>query len=347
MRQCLSQAKQILCKYRCQILYVLLFLLVTVPVFTTSVQVNGNQPPWAMLPGFLGGLVQSSVAGTKTLIFLVQSATFATSYFLFRKVFSTVSGAFFGTLLYTTWPYQEYLMFDKMDLGGMISFMMLPLFVRCMISVYTIEKKKMWVPALLAGLSLAGIAYSDWVVALICADVVIVSLLWYKKWQGLLPLAVGGILYLPGARYLVYYILFGGMEGWNLNLGSIMPKGYQLGRFFTSFVYKEGLPGMGLPLLCALILLGGLAFVKENFKWNKAYNFPLFLALALAILSLSAFPWDYVQRLGMPFVRAVGLLESPAVFWGCAGIPLSVLGAYGIESFVEKYKKKEENVCEE
>ncbi len=327
-------------KYKYHILYHLLFLLAALPILYVDVRVTGIVPPWAMLPKVLGSAIEYSPLATEIMVLLLQWGTLVGAALLFRRLFDTELGAFLGTLFYMTWPYRYYVTYDKMDLGGMWAFLLLPLFVRCMISVYTVEKKKIRLPALFAGITLAALAYSDWAVALVCADVVIVSLLWYRKWQGLLPLAVGGVLYLPGLRYLAYYILFGGMEGWNLNLGSIMPKGYQLGRFFSISLYKDGLPGMGLLLLAALVLLGGLAFVKENFQWKKAYNFPLFIALALAILSLSAFPWDYVQRLGMPFVRWVGLLESPAVFWGCAGLPLSVLGAYGVESFAEKYRSE-------
>ena len=54
------------------------------------------------------------------------------------------------------------------------------------------------------------------------------------------------------------------------------------------------------------------------------------MAGGLTIASLKYFPWDYVQRLGMPFLRFVGLLETPGLFWGLCNMLLVIPAAWAV-----------------
>lgn len=320
-------------KYMNYLWYLLVLVVVLLPLVTFQMPACGETNTWLMGPKAISRIAGAGTMVTKVFLALIQLGTLLTSGMLFRKVFESKEGAFFATLFYMTLPYRHYLLYDAGMWARAMALMLLPLFVRLLISVYTVEKRQIWKWTLAAGAVFAAVAYSDWVIGVLLADVVLVSALWYRKARGLAPLVPGLVLYLPDARKLLQYFFVGGLEEYQLPLGSIMGNGYRFGRFLTSFMYREGLPGIGLGLLGALVLLVGLAFVGENFHWEKKCTFPAVVAGVMMILSLAVFPWDLVQRLGMPFVRMVGLVVSPAVFFGFAGLPLSMLGGAGVEAF--------------
>lgn len=320
-------------KYTKYLWYLLILAVTVLPLLTGKLPACGETNMWLTGPYIVGRIARAGVVATYVFVALIQLGTLLTSGLLFHKMFASREGAFFATLLYMTLPYRHYLLYDAGAWARAVAFLLLPLFVRILISVYTVEKQTVWKWTLAAGVTLAAIAYSDWVVGILSVAMVLLSALWHHKVRGLWPLIPGFVLYMPEFLYLIKYFFTGGLEEYQLPLGSIMGNGYTFGRFLTSFMYKEGLPGMGLGLLGALVLLLGLAFVGENFKWDKKYTFPGMIAGVMMILSLGVFPWDLVQRLGMPFVRMVGLLVSPGVFFGFAGLPLCVLGGAGVEAF--------------
>lgn len=286
---------------------------------------------WLLVPGLLQIIVNHSVFVYRVFMLLLQIGTLFASISLFRTLFRNEWTAFWGTFFYMTWPYRLYITYDQVNWARCIAFMFMPVFVWIIFRLYTETGKRKWKTVLIGAMVWAGIAYADWVVALILAAATMVSVVWYRKWIALLSLCIGVALYFPGIKYLLRYLIKGGMEQWNLPLGSIMPNGYSVGRFLVSFMYKDGQPGIGLGLLGAIMVLLGLWFTKSDFKWQKQYNFPIFATVVLLVASLQFFPWDLAQRMAAPFMRMIGLWESPAVFFGCAGIPLSILGAYAIE----------------
>lgn len=287
---------------------------------------------WLLFPAVLKLVTGNALFAYRLFMLLLQVGTLLCALSLFRRIFQKEETAFFATLFYLTAPYRLYVTYDGVNRGRSIAFMLLPLFVRLAFEVYTEKGKRKWL-ALIGGAVLwAGIAYGDWVVAFVLVAVMALGIVWYRKWNAILLPVAGIVLYLPGLRYVARYLIKGGMEQWNFPLNSIMPKGYSFGDFFAGLLYREDLPGLGLGLLGALMILVGMCYVKEHFQWNKKYNFAVFTAGALLLASCKFFPWDLVQRVGMPFVRMVSLWESPAVFFGCATLPLSVLGAYAMES---------------
>ncbi len=312
--------------------YLLIFAVAVLPLAMGKLPACGETNTWLTGPYVTDRIAGAGTAACLIFVALIQLGTLLTSGLLFAKVFESKEGAFFATLFYMTLPYRYDLLYVSGQWARGIALMLVPLFVRLLISVYTVEKRQVWKWIAAAGVTLAIVAYSDWVIGVLLADVVLVAALWYRKARILTPLA-GFVLYLPEAKYLLQYFVAGGLEEYQLPLGSIMGNGYTVGRFLTSFMYKEGLPGLGLGLMGALVLLLGLAFVGESFKWDKKCTFPALVAGVMMVLSLKSFPWDLVQRLGMPFVRMVGLLVSPAVFFGFAGLPLCILGGAGVEAF--------------
>lgn len=290
---------------------------------------------WLLVPVLFARITGNVPLACLLFQLLLQVGTVVFAAGFFGKLFPKREMAFFGTLLYVTSPYCLYLTYDLGDLGSSVAFMLIPLFAKTVFVVYTEAGKRKWCALLTGAVVWAGIAYGDWVVAFVAFAVVAFSVLWYRKWWGL-ALFAGVVLYLPGLRYVARYLIKGNMEQWNFPLTSIMPKGYALGDFFTGFPYREHLPGAGPGLLGALLLLIGMCYVKERFSWDKKYHFPVCLSVGLMLVSTKFFPWDLLQRVGMPFVRMVSMWESPAVFFGCAMLPLSVLGAYALGSLPEE-----------
>lgn len=62
----------------------------------------------------------------------------------------------------------------------------------------------------------------------------------------------------------------------------------------------------------------------------------LLLSGILTAASLQYFPWDLVQRLGAPFLRFVGLLETPGIFWGAANMLLAVPAGWAVGELRKK-----------
>lgn len=287
---------------------------------------------WLLFPTILRILCGNTALAYGILMVLIQVGTVMFSVGLFRKIFQNEEAVFFGTLLYVTAPYRLYVAYDDGNLGRSIAFLLLPLFVRLVFEVYTEKERRNLIAMLGASAVWAGIAYADWVVAFAVLAITAFSVLWYRKWSGSLLILLGVVLYLPGLRYVARYLIKGGMEQWSFPLTSIMSKGYTIGDFFGGLLYREDLPGLGLGLMATLMVLLGMCYVKEHFQWDRKYNFALVLSAVLMLVSCKFFPWDLVQRVGMPFVRMISLWETPAVFFGCAMLPLSVLGAYAMES---------------
>ena len=143
-------------------------------------------------------------------------------------------------------------------------------------------------------------------------------------------------MFLPGLERLFDYLFRDGFQELGMSLGSIMPKGYTPGQYFSSYAWRDGHPGMGLGMMVCLMTAAWLGFVegeKENRKVCRAFGG---LALFLGLLSLRYFPWDYVQRLGIWALKLVSLAGTPAVFWGMAFFALCVPAAGGVDRIRRK-----------
>lgn len=261
---------------------------------------------------------------------VVGLGTTAAVWWMMGAFLHSKSEALFGVLCYMCSPFHIYICYDKGDLGQMVVWALAPVFMGGMARLHRGHGRggaHWWVPAL----AYAGIWYGDarWgVIAGGCMALYL--LLWKRRIRGLFPLAVGGVLAMPSVIYLARYLLKGGMQVWNLPVDSIMGKGYMLRNFFTSWAYRENLPGMGMGLMGGLLLLCWLYFRGNQGRMDNAVKGVLLAAGILAVASLRLFPWDYAQRLGMPFLRFVGLLETSGIFWGGAGMLLVIPAAWAV-----------------
>lgn len=265
-------------------------------------------------------------------MFVVQVGTLFTVKIMFERMFTEKLAAVFGVLFYMLCPYRRWLCYAEADFGRCVAWMLLPLFIWGMAGLYSHGLQ--WKEVLVASVAFAGIGYADNVMFLITGGMTLLSLLWYQRAAFSLPLGLGSVLYMPGIVSLFRYLLFGEVAYGDVPLTGIMSKGYTLGEFFSSYVYRPGHPGLGLGLLGANLIMLWLCITKSDLKLPKKFHFWAVSAVLLLWFSLSCFPWDILQRVGMPFLRLIAMIESPNVFFGCACIILCMSAAYAMECLV-------------
>lgn len=104
----------------------------------------------------------------------------------------------------------------------------------------------------------------------------------------------------------------------------------------TNWTYLPDMPGLGMALAGAFLLMLWLYWSGYGPKMHKTIKGLLTVTGLLTLVSLKYFPWDYVQRLGMPFLRFVGLLETPGVFWMLANILFTIPATWTIGELRKK-----------
>lgn len=349
-------------------LYILIFVFTSAPVFCGYVMEGGDNVMWfarirELRESLTGGSVQWFPSPELITTFLGQSAAFdngiwlipaavlqmlgvgeqmsyciftavigiaamGSAHFMMSAFFENRITAAFGVLFYMSCPYRIYICFDKADLGQSLVWALTPLLVGGLVRLRP-GRSRMMVWGCISALAYAGIWYADarWGVIIgVCAGVYL--LLWERWPASLLLLAAGVVLAMPAVIYLARYLIKGGMQVWNLPMGSIMGNGYTIGAFMTNWTYRPDTPGMGMALGGAFLLLIWMYWIGDGKKMPRAIK-GLLTATGLATLaSLKYFPWDYVQRVGMPFLRFVGLLETPGVFWMLANMLFTVPAAW-------------------
>lgn len=261
---------------------------------------------------------------------LVGVGTMVSVRWMMRAFSDKTAVVLFGILFYMSCPCHIYICYDKADIGQAIVWALGPAFIGGIAHLRRSRGRSVaaW---FLPALAYAGIWYADarWgVIAGVCMTLYL--LLWKRWLWGVLPMAAGGVLAMPSVIYLARYLVKGGMQVWNLPIGSIMRNGYMIRHFLTIWAYRPDLPGMGMGLIGGMLLLAWLYFRGYRGKMDSSVKGVLLMAGGLAVVSLSIFPWDYVQRLGMPFLRFVGLLKTSGIFWVCANMLLVVPAAWAV-----------------
>jgi hypothetical protein len=289
---------------------------------------------WLLIPAFLRNLGFTITSAYRLFMLLIQGVTLVSAVLLSKELFSDRLTAAFGVLFYMTAPYRIYLCYDGGYLGEAVVWMLLPLFIWgvCGTCRQQYGDLKRWdrrriLALAVSTLSFAGIAYADSMMLLILGAAAVIGGVWFRRWTVLLPLAAGTILFLPGARYFLRYLLKGGYEYLSLPLGSISGGGYAFGQFFASYTYLEGMPGLGLGLFGALLMLLYIYFLKEMPKMSGGCSFALVSSALLLFMSTKLFPWDLLQRVGAPFLRVIGLMGTPRIFFGLASAALCLPAA--------------------
>lgn len=307
-----------------------------------------NSNVWLYLPALIYAATDSLFISWGTFHLFLQAGTLLAASLFFRRVLApakTDSGASFyrelpatiGVLLYMTFPYRISLCYDRSNLLEAIVWMLFPLYAWAIAGI--LMNRRRILSGILAIITLAGIGYAHTVLYLAIAAASMLLFLLFKKWSALLSVVISAVCFAPGLLYLSRY-LFGGPDAfWYLPLGSIMKNGYLFGQFFTTYAYRDYHPGMGLGMMICLFAGIWLLFVAEQ-KISSVLYYPSLLATGLfTLLSLSAFPWDFLQRMGTWALKLVALINTPAIFWGLALMILSLPAAIMIERFMQQKDK--------
>ncbi len=295
---------------------------------------------WFFLPGVMYWWSENVVLTYRIYMLVVQMGTLGAAILMFQRIFAyrdTKLPIVFGVLLYMTCPYRIYLSYDLADFSQTTAWMLLPLYLWAVLGILE-EKGKRSPNILIAAFALAGIGYADVVYFLTAAGVTVLVGLFGKKWWTFAAVAAGGGMFLPGVYRLVQYLFLGGFGELGMPLKSIMPEGYRFGQFFSSYAFRDSHPGMGLGMLMCVLAGLWLGFV-ENQRASRENKIWMILSVLLAVLSLSCFPWDIVQRLGGWALKLVSLLETPAVFWGMASVCLCVPAAGAVDG-ISKHENR-------
>lgn len=289
---------------------------------------------WLVLPGLFRALGVSMVVVQHVYFFLVQILTLVLAVSMFRMLFQERIAVIVGTLFYMTCPYRIYLLYDAANFGRIVVWMLIPALVLGVAGVYRYGYRTKYL--FIGGISLAGIGYADCILFFVALGIILLSAMWYRKVNSFIIVGLGSVLFLPGLMYLAKYLFTDNLDTFGIPLGDIAVRGYHFGQFFSSFAFRTGLPGMGLALFGGLILLCWLQFTEHSFN-GKNIGFYVMISLMFSILSLTAFPWGILQRLGTPFLKLIPLMETPAVLFGVANVFFCILGAFSIQE-VRKQK---------
>lgn len=279
---------------------------------------------WLLAPALIRLAGGSLAASYRIFMTLIQAATLFTTIMMFGRIFKERETVLIGVLLYMTCPYRLYICYDRADLAQAVVWMLVPLLVWAVLG----EK---WI---VSSLALAGIGYASGFLVLVLAGLVILAALLGKKPRLLVPAALGTLLYLPGGIRLLLNLLQGVTVIENMPLAPVGGRGYYFGQFFSSFAYKEGMPGLGLGLVTALLVLVWFLFCNGRADMPGSCRAAAVLGLILLFCSSHWFPWDLIQRLGGVFYRLVPLSGSPAVFFGLSCMALCIPGAYAVENSI-------------
>ena len=221
-----------------------------------------------------------------------------------------------GVILYMTNPYRIYVCYDKANLSQAVAWMLLPLYVWAIYGLFggDISFKDF----LIAALALAGIGYADAVFFIAVAGITILTEIAARKPFPCTAVAAGCLLSFPELLRLGRHLFTEEFAEWEMPLQMIMQKGYHFGQFFSSYAFRDEKPGMGLGMMICLLTLLWLKLVRREKETDMTKRYFLYIALVFAVLSLSCFPWDVLQRMGVWSIKLISLIGTPAVFWGMA-----------------------------
>lgn len=309
-----------------------------------------NSNFWLLFPALVYFFTGRLLLARNLFMILLQLGTLITAALFFNYLFTDRPPAArdqkspvnlpvaAGIVLYMTCPYRIFLCYDVSNLFEAIVWMLLPLYVMMLAHLLSQQRAKI-ITVLLSSFLLAGIGYSHLILYLTIAALTCLAGILLRKFRLLLPVLFSTVITLPCLYRLAAYLFGNFAAGWNLPLQSIMKNGYLPGQFFSSYAFRDGHPGMGLGLLTCLFAGIWLSFVAGQKISSRLYRPALVLFLLLTLLSLSSFPWDLVQRLGLWALKLVSLIGSPAIFWGL-GLAVFALPAALIIEYIRQQESK-------
>ena len=269
-----------------------------------------------ILPGsIVYGMTKSVRTAFLFTMFWIQLGSIFFSKLFFEEWFGKddEKSVFFATMLFVISPYRMDLCYHQVNVSMALAWTLVPLYAWAFLRSFRDGKNvKVY---LCSSISLALVGYADYLIFLGMIGITLCVFIYKKEPVLLCVIFLGVILLLPVECRLLQYLLKGGFEEWQLSCQSIMPKGYRFGGYFCSFAFAEGNPGIGLGMLLCLMAALWLKLVK-GIKPDERTTVLLGISAVFWIMSSRRFPWEYVQRMGRPFLRLVGLWKSPVVFWG-------------------------------
>ena len=265
----------------------------------------------------------------KPVMAMLQIATLFTAKIFFERIAQEEQekiGALAGIVLYLTFPYRIDMCYGEKGIMAAAVWMLLPLYGWALAE--TLRRRKIGLQSILvASGALAGIGYADFRFLLLTLVVTVLTAFWQRTVLPCLAATGGCVLFAPGWYRLGKYLLTDDFAELNLSVQSIMPDGYTFGQFFSSYRFREGLPGMGLGLILCMVLGMWSWFVKRD-KPGQPEKFFIGCALLFLFCATRYCPWDLVQRLGTPFLRLIGMFQTPTFFFGYACACLCVAAVY-------------------
>lgn len=293
-----------------------------------------NSNLWLFFPALLRGIGFSITNTYRIYMLLLNVVALYGTYKLFAEWVDNKWVTYVGVLLFMTCPYRIYICYDKADLGMVAAWSFIPIAFWGMLCFC--KGKTDWKRVLLMVAAIAAVAYCNGILWLAMVGILVIGLVWFRKWKGLLSVLAGMALSVPGLTGWLQYLFTDHLNGMNLPLRFIAPEGYVLGQFFSSWVYRNGCPGFGLGLLLGLAVFGWLRFAERDLVPHKRYGFGWFVLLLAVFLSMQRFPWDILQRIGTPFLRLISLIEAPGMFFGFACLAAAGFGACAVEGAWKK-----------
>ena len=273
-------------------------------------------------------------------ILLIQITALVGSYFMFRELYQNHLAVLLGVTLYVTSPWRFDMCYvqNRLLLSGVWS--LVPLYLFFLVRLKRTEsRRKKWLQSVLpAVVILAAIGYGSHVMFCLMAGFTLLAMLVLRRTEALWVLAGGVILWFPGNVNFLRYLFAQSPIDLGVPIQNIVPNGYVVLDYFTSFVYQAGRPGLGLGLLLLLgvisyryMVYGNVNMTRESKAFGVAGGLCLFAATRY-------FPWELVQRLGEWALKFISLMETPALFAGFAVLFLPVAAVATVDE--SEWEKK-------
>lgn len=316
-------------------LYIILLIVASIPLSCAYVMEGGdilvwlmkievmkndfslaNQNIWLILPTILRLIGLNITVTYRIYMLFLNIVTLFSIKKMMEEIFDNKIVVFSGVLLFMLSPYRVYILFDKADLGAVAAWAVIPLLLWGIIRLAKGDKRLATI--LVTAISFASIGYADYRIWVFMLLVTIVSILWYRKFLMIFSIIFGSVLFLPELIFLIRSINqnkdFLLMEG-------MTSKGYLIGQFFTTWVYRTDYPGFGIGVLLSIVCLICLSFERKNLKIYKKYGYFVTVTMIFILLSMTSFLGNFVQA---------------SNFLGIASFSISVIAAYGMKCILDE-----------
>ncbi len=219
-----------------------------------------------------------------------------------------------GAIIYMLTPYHVYIVTGTVDRADIIVWAVFPLLVAAGKCIKNEKPAIKIASALALGACLGIIGWNDGFLCVLIVFLLIVLSIIEKSIFYALSGILGLVLACKTFITWKHWILDGSFAESGLEPGSIMSKGLSIGGLFSTYFYRNNRPGMGILILLMILFAIYFAFVKRENIFLKKDRLWIWVSILLTLSSLKYFPWDYVERLGTPFLYLVSLIDSPARF---------------------------------